>query len=286
MTPDLLSLVIPIHNPQAASLAFDQGRALAAQFLDWVRGIDVSLSADLHDPDQVPRPYTVSNLFNLPKPKRGRVYVPAGSELWFRITSLSPALSLFLVDQLLPTLPDEVQIGDTVFTLGEPTWQAAAHPWAGWVNYDHLVKQDLLGRAKTKLRFQFASATAFKTHGLHMPYVTPELTIPSWLRSWNAFAPVRFPESLLEGLPGKIGVSYYKMQSVPVHYGKATLVGGIGHCSFTILDKDPYCRHVVNVLSAFAFYAGTGVKTALGLGQTRRLGDDGFRGLDGGHRRQ
>lgn len=281
MTPDLLSLAITLRNPEAASMAYDQGRALAALFLGWVREIDPGLSEALHDPDRVPRPYTVSSLQGLPHPKRGRVFLPAGSDIWFRITSLTPDLSVFLVERLLPKLPVTVQVGDAVFSLQAAVWGPDDHPWSGWINYDHLIKQDLMGRAHKTLRFQFASATTFKTHGIHMPYVLPQLAVPSWLRSWNAFAPVTFPVSLLDLLPGAVGVSYYKMQSVPVHYGAATLIGGIGHCSFLILDADPYLLHVLNVLSAFAFYCGTGVKTALGMGQTRRLGDAGYRGLNG-----
>lgn len=104
-----------------------------------------------------------------------------------------------------------------------------------------------------------------------MPYVLPALALRSWLKTWNAFAPIKFSESLLETAESALAVSYYKMQSIAVRYGKATLVGGVGDCTFNIQEKDPYWLHVIKVLSAFAFYAGTGAKTALGLGQTRRV---------------
>lgn len=280
MTPELLSLVFPLHNSKAVSLAYDQGRALAAQFLDWVQAIDPSLSTDLHDSNAIPRPYTISNLYNLPKPKGGLVYLPAETEVWFRVTSLSPTLSLFLVEHLLSSLPTEMQIGKSVFTLAEPIWEPTAHPWAGCKNYDQLIKQHLLGNAHKRLHFEFFTATTFKTHALHIPYILPQLAIPSWLRSWNAYAPVTFPESLLEDIRSSVAVSYYKMRSIPVRYGDITLIGGIGKCTFNVVNPDPYWRHLVNVLSAFAFYCGTGVKTALGLGQTRRLGSGVYRGLN------
>jgi len=279
MTPDLLSLVITLRNPQAASMAYDQGRALAGQFLAWVQNIDPILSESLHDPNNLPRPYTISNLNNLPHSKGGLVFLPANSEIWFRITSLLPKLSLFIVNRLLPQLPETMQIGDAVFSLKRFTWEVKDHPWAGWVKFDQLIENDLLGSASKRLRFEFASPTAFHSHGLHIPYILPELAINSWLRSWNAYAPVTFPGSLREVINESVAVSYYKMQTAPVRFGKATFVGGIGKCTFNIIDQDPYWRHVINVLSAFAFYSGTGVKTALGMGQTRRLGDSYYRGL-------
>jgi CRISPR/Cas system endoribonuclease Cas6 (RAMP superfamily) len=65
-----------------------------------------------------------------------------------------------------------------------------------------------------------------------------------------------------------------------VRYGNATFIGGMGNCTFNIVNEDPYWMHLVNILSAFSFYCGTGVKTALGMGQTRRLGDSFYRGLN------
>lgn len=275
MTPDLVSLVIKLRNPQAASLAADQGRAMAAEFLRWVRNIEPKLSATLHDETDLPKPYSVSSLRDLSLPERGMVLLPANSLVWFRITSLSPALSLFLVDQLLPAMPAEIQVGDTKFKIEEADWEAKRHPWAGWINYGQLIEKELMGEVSRTIKLEFATATTFHTHGVHMPFILPALVLRSWLKTWNAFAPVKFSESLLETAESAVAVSYYKMQSMPVRYGKATLVGGIGNCTFNIQEKDPYWLHVIKVLSGFAFYAGTGAKTALGLGQTRRLNESG-----------
>ncbi|MGB4323130.1 MAG: CRISPR-associated endoribonuclease Cas6 [Anaerolineaceae bacterium] len=271
MTPDLVSLVIKLRNPRPASMAADQGRAMAAEFLRWVRIIQPELSAALHDKTDVPKPYTVSNLNGLSLADRGTVLLPENSEVWFRITSLSPEISLFMVDKLLQTLPVEIQVGDATFKVEEAIWEAKKHPWAGWINYSELIEKELMGEVSRIIRMEFISPTTFHTRGVHMPYVLPALALRSWLKTWNAFAPIKFSESLLETAESALAVSYYKMQSIAVRYGKATLVGGVGDCTFNIQEKDPYWLHVIKVLSAFAFYAGTGAKTALGLGQTRRV---------------
>lgn len=281
MTPDLLSLIMNLRNPLAASMAVDQGRALAAQFLEWVQKLDPELSAALHDPDKVPRPYTISSLQNLPSTNRGLVLLLAGSKTWFRITSLSPQLSLFLVDRLLPSLPKAVQIGDALFELESAVWEAEKHPWAGWLNYNDLIRQELLGKVNRQIKMEFSSPTAFHSNGLHVPFILPCSAIRSWLSCWNSFAPITFPKSLLEGIEESVAVSYYKMQTFPVRYGKATLVGGVGRCTYNILKDDPYFVHIINTLANFAFYSGTGAKTALGMGQTRCLVNSAYRRFKG-----
>jgi CRISPR-associated endoribonuclease Cas6 len=278
MAPDLVSIIIKLSNPQPVSMASDQGRALAAQFLDWVRVVDADWSEALHQPGNQSRPYTVSNLCCLPKAKHGRVFLQKGSQTWFRITSVSPELSLFLIKALLPVLPEEFVLSNSKFNILQVNWEPKDHPWAGWSNYQDLVNHQINGKPTTKIGYQFASATSFHRHGIHFPYATPEMAISSWLRAWNSYAPVTFSDSLVKTIEKSIAVSAYRMQSVPVRYGRATLIGGVGDCTFTILNKDPYWHHVVNVLSDFAFYCGTGVKTALGMGQTRRLGDGYYRG--------
>lgn len=277
MSPDLLSLVFKLKNPRPVSMPYDQGRALSAEFLSWVQSFDAKLSAALHDPNNVPRPYTVSNLNDLPKPNRGMVYLPSGTDTWFRITSVALGLTDFLVEQLSYTVPDEIVISDSKFEIEWRSFDPARHPWAGWTTYQDLINHDLIKKVYPKIRYEFSSPTSFHNHGQHFPFVTPEMAIPSWFKSWNAYAPVTFLDEVLESLKSSVAISHYKMLTAPVRYGQATIVGGLGTCTFNILSKDEYLRHVVNALSAFAFYCGTGVKTALGMGQTRRLGDDYYR---------
>jgi CRISPR-associated endoribonuclease Cas6 len=280
MTPDLLSLIITLRNPRPISMAYDQGRALAAEFLNWVQEIDPNLSNKLHDPQRVPRPYTVSNLFDLPKPNKSMVLIPPDSKPWFRITSFSPELTRFIFDQLLPALSRKIQLGDGIFEFDHVVTDPEKHIWAGAINYNDLINHYMMGRVNSKTRHHFASPTSFHSKGNHMPYILPELALRSWMTAWNAYAPVEFPDDILDQTQGSVAISYYRLQTIPVRYGNATFIGGMGNCTFNIVNEDPYWMHLVNILSAFSFYCGTGVKTALGMGQTRRLGDSFYRGLN------
>jgi len=279
MSPDLLSIIISLSNPRPVSMPYDQGRALNAVFLDWVKAKDSDLSHKLHSSDYLPRPFTISNLNEMPKPKDGIVFLEAESKVWFRITSISKALSQFLLGEVIADHPEEISIAENAFLIKHMTCDPEKHIWAGETTYNALVNHYMMGRAYPKIQHYFASATSFHRHGNHLPFVLPSLAIGSWMKSWNAYAPLTFPEDLISKADRSVAVSYYKMHSVPVRYGKMTLVGGIGKCTFNVVNNDPYWRHLVNVLSAFAFYAGTGVKTALGLGQTRRLSNGFYRGL-------
>ncbi len=276
---ELISTVITLKNPHPVSMPYDQGRALNAVFLDWVQTKDPNLSHKLHSPNHLPRPFTVSNLNGLPKPKDGIVFLPQGSEFWFRITSISKSLSDFLSEEILANPPERMSIAGAEFQIQNITCNPNDHIWAGGTTYNDLVNHYMLGRAYPKIQHYFASATSFHSHGNHLPFVLPSLAIGSWMKDWNAYAPLTFPKDLLEKADKSIAVSYYKMHSVAIRYGKMTLVGGVGKCTFNVVNDDPYWRHLANVLSAFAFYSGTGVKTALGLGQTRRLSSGFYRGL-------
>ena len=280
MLPELLSLVITITNPEPVSFPCDQGRALSAAFLSWIRSVDPRFSKQLHDTGSAPRPYTVSNLHTITTSKTDRVFLQADSQAWFRLTSISPDLSKFILNNLLNDLSgQEMILSKSVFSIKDVTWNPENHPWAGGTSYASLIKDGLLGQSTPQIPLHFASPTTFHSHGAHLPFPRPELAIRSWWNKWNFYSPMKFPESLFDDLQGVIGISNFKMKSEVVHFGRATFIGGVGNCTYSIINHDPYWQQMVNGLSSFAFYAGTGIKTTMGLGQTRRIDRDDYRAL-------
>ncbi|QRN84295.1 CRISPR-associated endoribonuclease Cas6 [Chloroflexota bacterium] len=278
--PELISVVITLTNPEPVSFPCDQGRALSAAFLSWVRYVDPNFSKQLHDTGSAPKPYTVSNLHTNTKPKTDRVFLQADSQAWFRLTSISADLSKFILNNLLNNLPGEkMTVSKSAFIIKDVTWNPENHPWAGGTSYASLIKDGLLGQSTPQIPLYFASPTAFHSHGVHLPFPRPELAIRSWMKNWNAYSPMKFPESLFEDLQGAIGVSNFKMKSDVIHYGEATFIGGVGNCTYSIVNRDSCWQQMINGLSSFAFYAGTGIKTTIGLGQTRRMDQDDYRAL-------
>ena len=270
MLPELISIVFTLTNPVPVSIPVDQGRALSARFLAWIRDIDPQISKELHDSSSQPRPYTVSSLQGTPRTRSDRVFLKPGSEVWFRVTSVSPRLTRFLITDFLPGFEKEITLSKARFNVKDHTWDPAQHSWAGGMTYANLIREDLLGENHRQVQMAFTSATAFHSHGAHLPFVLPELVLRSWAESWNAYSGMAFPESLFEKVRGAIGISYYKMRTAVVRFGKATFIGGVGDCTFNTLDKDPYWGKMLNCLASFAFFSGTGIKTTMGLGQTCR----------------
>jgi len=277
MLPELISIVFTLTNPEPVSLPVDQGRALSARFLAWIRSLNPQLSQELHDSANLPRPYTVSNLRGKPYTKSDRLFLKADSEVWFRVTSISPKLTRTLIVELLPNFEKKINLSKSAFVVKNVTWNPEQHPWAGAATYADLIRDDMLGKTNCHVPLFFASATAFRSKGAHLPFVLPEMVIRSWAANWNAYSSMAFPKSFLANIRGAIGVSYYKMKTEVVRYGKATFIGGVGNCTYNALDRDPYWQQMLNGLASFAFYSGTGIKTTMGLGQTRRQDIDTFR---------
>jgi len=287
----LISVVIKLAIEKPSTVPIDLGRATHAWFLTQVRQADPALAERLHEPN-APRPFTVSALRGLGRPSGGQVTLEPGQEVWLRVTSFEPELSQRLLEQVVPALPAEVRLAETVFALKKATCDPQEHPWAGQTTFEALAQEHLLGIRKPdrKLTLRFASPTTFRRtrgetsltddqgrayqvagHNVALPL--PGLVFDSYLRRWNAFAPVALHPDVKRYAQECVAISRYRLQTVLVEFGAARQVGFVGHCQFIALVHDPYWQRLLNLLAAFAFYAGTGHKTTRGLGQTRQISE-------------
>lgn len=117
---------------------------------------------------------------------------------------------------------------------------------------------------------KFLTPTAFAQDRTHLPLPVPTLMFRSWLERWNHFAPVYLGSDELIGyLGGALALSYHKIQThtFRIHQGQAT--GFKGGVTLKVLgNTDPLLVNVANLLVHYAEFAGTGIKTRLGMGQT------------------
>jgi len=265
----LLSVVFPIRPQQLAVLPADQGRALAAEFLRWVQARDPSLSVDLHRENEL-RPYTISGLRG-GAPRNGQMTLSPEHPLWWRITTLTPPLSQFVLERVLSSLPESMTLGDQTFDLLPPILDPRQHPWAGRTTWDKLAAGALIEARHPPLQIevQFASPTTFRSQERHQPFPLPGIVFRQWLEKWNAFSPVTFPKETLAFVENRLVISRYRLESQVVRFGEALFIGFVGRCTYRILEDDPYWRRVLHALARYAFFCGTGAKTSFGLGQTR-----------------
>ena len=285
----LVSWVITLQPEEAVTVPIDLGRATHSWFLSQLRRADPALAEQLHEPHAA-RPFTISALQGTGPGSQGQVALTPEREYWLRVTSFEPELSQRLMEDVVPNLPDKIDLVETAFTLKGATCDPQEHPWAGQTTFEALAQEHLLGTREPdrKLSLRFASPTTFRRtrgetsltddqgrayqvagHNVALPL--PGLVFDSYLQRWNAFAPVALHPDVKRYAEECVAISRYRLQTVLVEFGAARHVGFVGRCQFMALVHDPYWLRLLNLLAAFALYAGTGHRTTMGLGQTRQI---------------
>lgn len=276
MTPDLLSLVLPLRAleaepPEGQALPRWWGRAAHALFLKAVGEQDPALAQRLHD-EEGPRPFTASSLIG---PTRGGQLDPQ-AVYRLRFTALTPqvvqALQAARASGLLAPGRQVVLAGIPFGILPDEALGETSDPWQAATTYqalsaDLLTAQAAPARSWTLL---FASPTTFHVAGKHVPFPMPGWVFGSLLAKWNAFAPVTFPPEARRYAEEMVAVARYQLstRAVPLKEG-ALRIGAVGRATYRALSYDRYWMSVMEVLARFALFAGVGAGTAHGLGQVR-----------------
>lgn len=100
----------------------------------------------------------------------------------------------------------------------------------------------------------------------------PRWVWESWVRKWNAFAPTErtIDVRAIAAVAERGLVADYELRTVTLDYGRFPQKGFTGWVRYDFRAASELERRQLNALADFAFYAGTGYKTAQGMGQTRR----------------
>jgi CRISPR-associated endoribonuclease Cas6 len=154
------------------------------------------------------------------------------------------------------------------------------HPWAGQSSFEELynnwVARGKEGRLPDKVGLKFYSPTAFSLSEskLDLPLPCPRLVFQSVLGKWNHFSSIPL-ELDLEEVERHVGIKRHRLETKMCDFGEYKQVGFIGECWFLIdrqVRAESELLRITNLLADFAFYAGVGRKTTMGMGQVRRIG--------------
>lgn len=117
---------------------------------------------------------------------------------------------------------------------------------------------------------KFTTPTAFAQSRITLPLPVPALMFRSWLERWNHFAPVYLgSDELIAYLSNAIQLRRHKIQTRSFELYRGYVNGFTGDVTLQVLNRaDPLLANVANLLVHYASFAGTGVKTRLGMGQT------------------
>jgi CRISPR-associated endoribonuclease Cas6 len=140
-------------------------------------------------------------------------------------------------------------------------------------SYEQLYTTLVANEPEPVKRFdlQFITATAFAQGGIHLPLPVPALMFRSWLERWNHFAPVYLGSDELVGyLSNAIMLKHHQIKTRSHQLHRGYVNGFIGDVTLQVLNRaDPLLANVANLLVSYAQFAGTGVKTRLGMGHTK-----------------
>ncbi len=269
----LTSLVLTLAADRPLTLPSHLGRASHAAFLRLIAGADPALAERLHTPDER-RPFTCSTLWGARRQGDSLTLSP-DRPVYLRYTGLTAEVSRHL-QRLAQAPPSHVEIENVPLAVQQATLDPAAHPWAGQATYEGLAATHLLPGAPPAphAELEFASPTAFRSGGLTVPVPLPGLVYGSLVDKWNAFAPVAVSEEVRRFAEECLAISRYELATRTVAgKGEALRIGCLGRCRYTAVNRDRYWLGLVQLLTDYAFYAGVGGQTTVGMGQARRSGE-------------
>ena len=265
----LLSALVPLVSQSSLPGKCFLGREVYAFFLHQVEQRNKRLSAQLHGEAEV-KPFTCSGL--IPQKSFSQVYasVLTGEQYLLRITSIDGALSELLCENILPQLPDTIRLGEATFQVGPPLTQG--HPLAGSISAEEMVDEYLSrNHLKREVGLDFFSPTAFRRSGRNMLMPLPRLLFRSYLNNWNAYCHPRFDSDFINLAEESVHISRFNLRTTLLSFKDHKEIGYLGRCYYTIFYPEPALCRLINLLADFAFFCGTGHKTTMGMGQTRRI---------------
>jgi CRISPR-associated endoribonuclease Cas6 len=249
------------------------GNAIYSAFLKLVGDHDPELATWLHDADG-PKPFTTSPLQGPVTVRDRQMLVHHDRDYWLRVTSVDERLSEVLL-AIEEHPPATIQLHKGQFAVQQVSHQAAAHPWALSMPYEALYEAALSRdrQSRSQVAMVFESPTAFRSQGRTTVFPVTRLVFGSLLARWNYSAPMPLDESLIDVLDTEIDVDRYDLKTQMQNFGRYQLqVGFVGRCTFGARkDTEPVVVWCMRLLAQFAFFAGVGYRTTMGMGQVKLL---------------
>lgn len=281
----IYSIAIQLSPTRPGSIRATMGHQAHAAFLQAVEEADPALAQVLHHPILQQRPFTVSPLLGVPAAHDGQVTVRPEETYTLRFTVLYEPIFQQFMGRFLRGDRPVLRLGRVLFLIKEILATPEGSPWAGYASFEALAEGAAGNAASRLITLDFTSATAFsfgqRPWGKEF-HVLPDarLVFASLARTWRAFAP---PELALDPRVveryAKENVVLQRLEGLETrmqHFGRHPQVGFTGRVTYRHMDRTGEAEdwwQRLQALAAFAFYAGVGYKTTMGMGQCRQVVD-------------
>jgi CRISPR-associated endoribonuclease Cas6 len=224
----------------------------------------------LHRADEI-KPFTCSALWASDGSLQHARVKPGGG-YHLRLTALTPEVCRAWEQHFIRAESPLLMLDGCEFTVTGVSSTADEHGWAGRVTYG-----ELLGRAlargehlESSVVLQLASPLAFRTNKMTLPLPLPHLVFGSLAKKWNMYSPYKLAVDVRRAAEEGVGISSFHLTSAQFGYKQESLqIGAMGHVKFRHLNKQEEVRQALHILAEFALYAGIGIKTTMGMGQSR-----------------
>ncbi|MDJ0795708.1 MAG: CRISPR system precrRNA processing endoribonuclease RAMP protein Cas6 [Calothrix sp. MO_167.B12] len=251
----LHSIVIELAATDVGEIPPTLSRALHALVLKWLAAGNQSIAEAVHGSQN--SPLTISGL--LGNRRRGGVRI--GDYFYFRIGLLDGNLIQPLMQGLELSEAQSIVLADFPFVLRNMYALPGTHQLAGAADYALLSHPP---QVLNDIELNFLSPTSFKQNQGVQTFPLPELVFNSLHRRWNIFAPEQYQLPTCEW---NALVTAYELKTYALKMEGGTEVGAQGWVRYRFKEVEIAC--IATTLANFAFFAGVGRKTAMGMGQTQ-----------------
>ena len=266
----LYSVEMCFHATRTSDAGSISGHHILSLFLRLVESVSPTLAEELHR-DSAVKPFTLSPL--LPFRRTRQPVRNEGENIAFRITALDERVFATLADAVWRLPPKaELPLGNIHVRCQSLATTPAQSVWADFTSFEQLREN---AATDAKLRLDFLSATTFRSKGRrNILFPEPSLVFGSLLNRWNAIAGADHRLELPETVMGLVRTSSYRLATRLLDFGSYQELGFGGQATYGCSDNisAEYVK-TLNTLADFAFYAGVGAKTTMGMGQCRRSED-------------
>lgn len=268
----LLSVVLTLRPSEDCILPMTIGNAIHGYFLKLVEQEDSLLARRLHAAESE-KPFTVSTLQGGFTVQDGDALLKGDQTYWLRFTSLNQELSDLLLSLNGRSVPT-VSLSGREFEVVSIARRPEEHPWAKMASFDQLYEARVTenGPVPTRLRIRFFSPTTFRSGQQNLPFPVPRLVFLTLAEKWNRYAPIHLGSEITLLVDEFVALARYELKTRIFDFGRYRQVGFVGDCEFRISARcEELWTQVIHFLADFAFFAGIGYKTTMGMGQTRRI---------------
>ena len=252
------------------------GQYAHAAFFNILDQVDPRLAAAVHEIAGKGRrkPFTVSPLMGLPRPRGEGHLLPAGWACWLRVTLLDDVLFRSFIEYFQAgSAGCAIRLGDAHFLVNEVLTTPGSHPWAGSITLDDLRRR-LDAPPPDAIALEFYTPTSFKLGDYIETLPLPRLVFGSLATAWANLAGERLTPAIERFAQEAIHPEVHRLTRHGPRLNNHPQIGATGRVVYRFLTReDSPLACAINALADLAFYTGVGRKTTHGMGMARRVSD-------------